>query len=336
MYRAHTYLPLRLILRSHIRFVFGASRRVMQLSALRYFLETVRLGSIRRAAETLYVAPSAVSRQIALLEQMFGMPLFERHSAGMRLTSAGEVFARQARATLRDFDRLHSEIDDLQKLRRGSVRIFSVAATVASVVYRAMAEFAREYPGITYEVQVTGGIRAIAALAAEECDIAISFEPPPHRDVEEVQSLRDPIFAVMHPAHPLASRAKVTLRDLAKHPVALLNDTHATRTLMDRALALEGLTLQTVLTVNEIGLALAFARSKLAITFAPSHVAHTDVDAGLLKAVLIDYPTLLSTRFVLCRHKSRPPTLPAQAFLISLRRQFTALEIELQKTRKRR
>jgi DNA-binding transcriptional LysR family regulator len=159
----------------------------MQFSALRYFLETARLGSIRRAAERLYVAPSAVSRQIALLEQTFGMPLFERHAAGMRLTSAGEVFSRQARATLRDFDRLHSEIDDLQKLRRGSVRIFSVAGTVASVVYSTMAEFSRQYPGITYDVQVTGGIRAIAALAAEECDIAISFEPPPHHDVEEVQ-----------------------------------------------------------------------------------------------------------------------------------------------------
>jgi DNA-binding transcriptional LysR family regulator len=90
----------------------------MQFSALRYFLETARLGSIRRAAEKLYVAPSAVSRQIALLEQRFGMELFERYAAGVRLTPAGESFARQARATLRDFDRLHSEIDDLQQLRR--------------------------------------------------------------------------------------------------------------------------------------------------------------------------------------------------------------------------
>jgi DNA-binding transcriptional LysR family regulator len=308
----------------------------MQFSALRYFLETARLGSIRRAAERLYVAPSAVSRQIALLEQNFGAPLFERHATGVRLTQAGEVFARQAHATVRDFDRLHSEIDDLKKLRRGTVRIFSVEATVASVVYRAMAEFAREYPGITYEVQVTGGIRAIAALAAEECDIAISFEPPPHRDVEEVQSLRDPIVAIMHPAHPLASRAKVTLRDLTRHPIAALDDTHATRTLVDRALALEGLSLQIVLTINQIGLAAALARSKQAMTFAPSHVVRADVEAGLLKTTLIDNPTLMGTRFVLCRHKSRPPTLPAQAFLIALRRQFSALDFEIHRKGKRR
>jgi DNA-binding transcriptional LysR family regulator len=80
----------------------GDGTRVMQFSALRYFLETARLGSIRRAAEVLYVAPSAVSRQIALLEQNFGAPLFERHATGVRLTTAGEVFARQAHATVRD------------------------------------------------------------------------------------------------------------------------------------------------------------------------------------------------------------------------------------------
>jgi DNA-binding transcriptional LysR family regulator len=308
----------------------------MQFSALRYFLEAARLGSIRRAAETLYVAPSAVSRQIALLEQRFGMPLFERHAAGVRLTAAGETFAKQARATVRDFDRLQSEIDDFQKLRRGTVRIFSVEATVASVVYRAIAEFARECPGITYDVQVTGGIRAIAALAAEECDIAISFEPPPHRDVEEVQSLRDPIVAIMHPSHPLASLTKVTLQDLSKHPIATLDETHATRTLMDRALALEGLSLRTVLTVNQIGLAAAFARSNKAMTFAPSHVVGTDVEEGLLKTALIDFPTLRATRFVLCRHRSRPPTLPAQAFLVGLRRQFAALDVEIQKRRGRK
>src|SRR5882757_1994012 len=201
----------------------------MQFSALRYFLETVRLGSIRRAAEVLYVAPSAVSRQIALLEQNFGAPLFERHATGVRLTTAGEVFARQAHATVRDFDRLQSEIDDLQQLRRGLVRIFSVEATVAGLLCRTVKEFGRDYPGITYAVRVAGSGKALAALAREECDIAITFEPEPHKDVAEVQAFRDPIVAIMHPTHPLASRTKLKLRDLADQRVALLDDSHVTR-----------------------------------------------------------------------------------------------------------
>src|SRR5487761_2048290 len=107
----------------------------MQFSALRYFTETLRLGSIRRASEVLHVTPSAISRQIALLEQNFGAPLFERHALGMRLTAAGEVFARQAHSTLRDFDRLRSDLDDLQNLRRGVVRISSMEGAVSGLLY---------------------------------------------------------------------------------------------------------------------------------------------------------------------------------------------------------
>jgi len=308
----------------------------MQFSALRYFLETARLGSIRRAAEVLYVAPSAISRQIALLEQNFGAPLFERHATGVRLTTAGEVFARQARATVRDFDRLHSEIDDLQQLRRGLVRICSVEATVAGLLYRTVEQFGRDYPGITYAVQVAGSVEALAALAREECDIAITFEPGPHKDVTEVQAFRDPIVAIMHPTHSLASRSKLKLRDLADQRVALLDDTHFTRMLMDKAMAVEGVSMQPVLTVSQASLAVAFARAGLALTFAPSHLVRDDVKAGLLKTALIDYPSLLNTRFVLCRHKSRVPTVPAQAFLVALQRQFTHLDIKVNKARARR
>ena len=307
----------------------------MQLSALRYFLETARLGSIRRAAEALYVAPSAISRQIALLEQNFGAPLLERHAAGVRLTTAGTVFARQARATLRDFERLQSEIDDLQQLRRGSVKIFSVEATVAGLLYRTLQEFGRDYPGITYEIHVAGSVKALAALAREECDLAITFEPEPHNDVAEIQAFRDPIVAIMHPRHPLASRARLKLRDLADQPVALLDETHVTRILMDRALAQEGIALRPVLTVTQVSLAVAFARTERVLTFAPRHVVRDDVKTGVLQTALIDYPSLLSTRFVLCRHKTRAPTLPAQAFLMALQRQLTALDTEVNRPRRR-
>jgi DNA-binding transcriptional LysR family regulator len=299
----------------------------MQFSVLRYFLETARLGSIRGAAEKLNVAPSAVSRQIALLEDSYGMPLFERHAAGMRLTAAGGAFARQAHATVRDFERLRSEIDDLQQLRRGTVRVFTVEAAF-SILGRAMADFALEYPGISFEVQMATGIPVIEAVAAERCDIAIGFMPLRNPDVEEVQSLRDPIVAIMHPTHPLASRTKVSLPELADHPVALLDESNATRGLLDQAVAQEGLSLRTVATVSHAGVGLALVRSNLAMMFLPGLGARADVEAGLVKTVLVDHPTLLGTRIVLCRHRSRPPTLPAQAFLLALARQFSRFELE--------
>ena len=270
----------------------------------------------------MHVAPSAISRQIAMLEQQFGMPLFERHASGVHPTDAGQAFARQARATLRDFERLHSEIDDLQQLRRGTVRIVCVWAAVANLLYPAVAEFLREYPGIAFDVQVRGGASVVASLVDEECDLAIGFEPSPHLDVEWIYSLHDPIVAIMRPDHPLAARSRLTLGDLASHPVALPDDSTVTRSLLDQAMVHEALSFQTRVTFNGIGFGIACVRSTELLALVPSLVANAEVEAGVLKSAHIDYPTLNGTRFVLCRHRTRPPSRPAEAFFKVLRNHF--------------
>src|SRR5690348_17586115 len=82
----------------------------MHAAVLRYFDQVARLGSIRRAAEALNVASSAVNRQILKLEEETGVVLFERLRTGVRLTAAGEVLLRHARETLIDYDRARAEI----------------------------------------------------------------------------------------------------------------------------------------------------------------------------------------------------------------------------------
>ena len=63
---------------------------------LRYFMTVARLGSIRRAAEELHIAASAIDRQILLGEEQLEVKLFERHPAGLRLTTAGEFLLHAA------------------------------------------------------------------------------------------------------------------------------------------------------------------------------------------------------------------------------------------------
>ena len=93
------------------------------LRFLKYFDEVARAGSIRQAAERLHVAPSAVNRRIQDLEEELGVPLFERLPRGMRLTSAGELFVQYVRSRASALDEVRSEIEELQGLRRGSVKV---------------------------------------------------------------------------------------------------------------------------------------------------------------------------------------------------------------------
>jgi DNA-binding transcriptional LysR family regulator len=297
----------------------------MRFVALHYFLETARLGSIRRAAEVLYVAPSALSRQIALLEEDFGAPLFERAGSGMRLTAAGQLFAEQARATLKSFERLRSDLDDLQQLRRGTVSISSMEGAVPTVLYPAMRAFTRDHPQISFEV-VCGGTEAqLTALCRGECDVSIIFDPPPNPEVLVECAVDDPICAIIHAGHPLASRQSLSLADLAGERLALVDQGFVTRTRLDRAASRDRVQLPAVLTVNHALHTIAFVRQKMGITFAPRHIVLDDVTGGGLVAVPIKNPVLSRTRTALCRHSSRPLSRAAQAFLLVLKEQLIQL-----------
>ncbi|WP_347615130.1 LysR family transcriptional regulator, partial [Comamonas thiooxydans] len=70
---------------------------LLQDTALRYFHEVAQCGSLSEASARLHVAASAISRQIAALEERLGTPLFERHPRGMVLNAAGEILADHAR-----------------------------------------------------------------------------------------------------------------------------------------------------------------------------------------------------------------------------------------------
>jgi len=132
--------------------------------SLRYFATVARRGSIREAAEELHVAQSALSRQIQKLEQDFGVPLFQRHARGVELTSAGEIFLRHARSSLRQTERVRSELDALKGLRRGTINIQSIESLVPGVLPQAIMRFRARYPGITFEVTVDRTDRIIAAV----------------------------------------------------------------------------------------------------------------------------------------------------------------------------
>lgn len=99
-------------------------RRVIPGNALRYFAEVVRSGSLRAASERLFVAASAISRQITLLEDEVGVPLRERSRGrvAIKLTAAGECLMRYVTQTDHEFERVRAEIESLKGLRKGHMR----------------------------------------------------------------------------------------------------------------------------------------------------------------------------------------------------------------------
>ncbi|RVT83896.1 LysR family transcriptional regulator [Rhodobacteraceae bacterium CCMM004] len=95
----------------------------MELRRLRYFLATADELSFRRAADVIGVNQSAVSRQIAALEDELGVTLFEHRSTGARLTEVGRVFLADARKIVTDVDRTRETVRAVAFGMEGRLRL---------------------------------------------------------------------------------------------------------------------------------------------------------------------------------------------------------------------
>ena len=103
---------------------------MQNLRIYKYVDKIAKTGSIRQAAEQLYITPSALNRRLLALEQELGVKVFERLGRGVRLSTAGELFIDHIRKHLSETETLKSQIEDLSGLRRGHVTIACTQAAL--------------------------------------------------------------------------------------------------------------------------------------------------------------------------------------------------------------
>src|SRR4051794_23526775 len=124
----------------------------MELRHLRYYVAIAEERSFTRAAERLWIAQPGLSSQIRRLESELGVKLFERHTRGVDLTAAGEVFLQRARAVLAAAEAAQSVGRDIHEGRVGSIRLGIGAVMGWSLVSSLLDAFAHGSPAVDVAV----------------------------------------------------------------------------------------------------------------------------------------------------------------------------------------
>lgn len=297
-------------------------------TSFRYFEEVVRLGSIRRAAKQLHLSPSSISRQILKLEHALGVDLMVRDAQGARLTPAGELVARYVQSRSREFQRLKASIDSLKNLESGHVTICTVEGTIGGMLPNALGRFSRDYPGITYRVEVAGTDDVMLAVAEDRCDIGISFHPQPRSEVETIASFRQPLLAVMAANHPLAGRSLLDLDDILDQPIGLPDRSFGIRNLVDHVFKAEQMTINVRLETNSIDMVRQFALEGMGIVFLPSFSFGREYQSGGLIGVPLANGALSASSMHVCKRAESDLVLPARRlvdYLIAATREAEAV-----------
>jgi len=207
---------------------------------LKYVDTVARVGSIRKAAETLAITSTALNRRILAMEEDLGVPIFERLPRGVRLSAAGELLIHHARTQLADTERLRSQIADLSGVRRGHVSVVCGQALLRYFMVDQIAAYRREHAGVTFSVKVCDRSEAVDFLTRYDADIAVAFEPIRTADFQPIGLAPQSVQAVMAPTHELAKKSSIGWSDLLSTPLILPTRANGVRHLLEEAIARKG------------------------------------------------------------------------------------------------
>ncbi|KIZ16268.1 LysR family transcriptional regulator [Streptomyces natalensis] len=179
--------------------------------------------TVTAAAAALYLTPSAVSQQLAALEQETGHRLVERSARGVTLTAAGEILLGHANAVLAQLERAESELAAYGSGDAGVVTVAAFATGISLVVAPAITTLAARAPGIRVRVQDAEGDASLVMVLDRQVDVAVAVEyrGAPRADdprLTRVPLYAEPFDAVLPVGHRLADAAQVAVADLAADP----------------------------------------------------------------------------------------------------------------------
>jgi DNA-binding transcriptional LysR family regulator len=233
---------------------------------LLYIDEIARCGSIRKAADRLNVASSAINRQILALEEELGAQIFERLPRGLRLTAAGELCIEHIRDVLKNYEKLEGRIRGLKMPQAGKVSIVTTIGLAAGPLPELMARFITEHPRVRVSLRNDGGSTTINPVVAGEVDLGLGFNIPATPGIRTLANFDIPIGVVLPPGHQLATHERVSLIDVVQERLVLALPGTSLRDMINLILAPLPLPIEPALETNSSEMLKEIVRHGKALT----------------------------------------------------------------------
>lgn len=264
---------------------------------LRAFHVVAKTGSIRKASEALGVAPSSVSRKIALLEHQIGTRLLERTAAGVVLTHAGSLVAEYARSVVLDYESLRADLNDWKGNRRRLVGLAVVESALFAGLVDAIAVFRSRFPAVSFRLNTVPAPEVVDEVKRGGCDLGLTFCCPPQPEIVTVARIPEPIVLAVPNAHPLARESSVHLSDLRDLVLALPEVTFGIRRILDRACHDIGMgaTLNPAFSSNSFEALRNFVQQGAGVAVLPLRAVLRAGQLGTLKVLPIEHESLSET-----------------------------------------
>lgn len=208
----------------------------MNIRHLRYFIEIVSTGSLRRASESLYVTQSALSRAVAELENDLGCALLERSQRGVVPTRHGQALVKRARRILVDVDAIRADLLDEEDEPTGHVRLAMPIGLRDRLTRPLVRRLRKEYPKIRVDIADGTAHENRAAALEGLADIAVIHEFERGLPLNSKRLYFDPICLVGPRTAKFRMDSALELKALGDYPLLLIQAPNQIRWTVDAAL----------------------------------------------------------------------------------------------------
>ncbi|MBI4768734.1 MAG: LysR family transcriptional regulator [Deltaproteobacteria bacterium] len=284
------------------------------------FYAVATTGSFSNAAEKIFRTQSAVSIQVARLEETIGRRLIHRTTKSIELTEAGKVFLGYVEKIRGLLAEAQQELLDLEKMERGRLTISTSDTTACYLLPGILQTYKDHYPGIEIVVRNSTSLQTIEKVMQNEVDIGIATLAYLKPGLEAIPLFPRFDVVICHPDHPLANRKQVLLKEVEKHLCVLLDDHCSSRRILDQACLTAGVKLSIAMELSSIEVIKNLVMIKSGISIVPQVSVRKEVLSGQLSMVKVrDFQPNRQYKIGAIYKKNRYLSLAAQSFLKELR-----------------
>ena len=254
------------------------------LKQLYSFEAVIRLGGFTSASKELHITQPAVYMQVHQLQQNIGAKLFDISGKKISPTFVGKKIYQTALETINRLENSKLEINQILNPDSGHLQI-AVATTANSFISALLSKFKKEFPKMTFNIDVTNRLALLDNLKNKNTDLVIMGEPP--KDIPLISNafMKNPLIAIAHPQNDLLNKKKVTIKDLSKETLLTREVGSGTRITIER---FTGLNFNSDIQINSNEAIVEAVQAGLGIGFVSMNSVGLQLKNKIIRQLIVD------------------------------------------------
>ena len=249
------------------------------LKQLYSFEAVIRLGGFTSASKELHITQPAVYMQVQQLQKNIGAKLFNINGKTITPTFIGKKIYETAVRAINVVENSKLEIDQSLNPDSGHLQI-AVATTANSFVSRLLSRFKKEYPKMTFYIDVTNRHALLDNLKNNNADLVIMGEPPKNIPLISSAFMKNPLIAIVHPDNELLTKKNISIKDLNKEILLTREIGSGTRITVER---FTGLDFNSDIQINSNEAIVEAVQAGLGIGFVSKHSVNLQLKNNIIK-----------------------------------------------------